>query len=151
MQELLRQLPGVVDTAVGYTGGRVANPTYGAVKTGRSGHAESIRVVFDPTRLSYDHLLRYFFTIHDPTTKDRQGNDTGSQYRSAIFVTSDAQRRIAEQVISRVNDAGDWKQPVTTEVVSAGEFHLAEDTHQDYLQKNPGGYTCHFPRQVSFY
>jgi peptide methionine sulfoxide reductase msrA/msrB len=151
MEELLRQLPGVVDTAVGYTGGRIADPKYGDVKTGRSGHAESVQVVFDPSKLSYERLLLYFFSIHDPTTKDRQGNDVGSQYRSAIFVLDDEQRSVARKVIDEVDASGDWKAPVTTEVVDAAEFHPAEEYHQDYLQKNPGGYTCHFPRDVSFY
>ncbi len=151
VEDLLRALPGVVQTEVGYTGGHVSSPTYSDLKTGRSGHAESVRVVFDPARLSYERLLLYFFKIHDPTTKNRQGNDVGTQYRSAIFVGNAEQRRVAQAVIERVNASGDWKAPVTTEVVEAGEFTPAEDYHQDYLQKNPGGYTCHFERDVTYY
>ena len=151
VEELLRTLPGVVQTEVGYTGGHVAEPTYSDVKTGRSGHAESVRVVFDPTKLSYERLLLYFFKIHDPTTKNRQGNDVGTQYRSAIFVLSPEQRRVAEAVIERVNASGDWSSPVTTEVVDGVPFTPAEGYHQDYLQKNPGGYTCHFERDVSYF
>jgi methionine-S-sulfoxide reductase len=151
MEELLRKLPGVIDTRVGYTGGSLQNPGYEAVHTGRTNHAESVRVEFDPSVLPYERLLAYFFSIHDPTTPNRQGNDRGTQYRSAIFALDEAQARVARQVIERVNAAGDWKGPVTTEVVQAGEFYPAEDDHQDYLQKNPGGYTCHYPRQVSFY
>ncbi len=151
VEELLRTQPGVLDTAVGYTGGTVSSPDYSDVKTGTSGHAEAVRVTFDPSKTSYERLLLYFFSIHDPTTENRQGNDVGTQYRSAIFVLDDAQRSTAERVIEKVNAAGDWKAPITTQVVTATEFHLAEDYHQDYLQKNPGGYTCHYPRDVSFY
>lgn len=148
MEELLRKIPGVVETQVGYTGGSVAEPTYGDVKTGASGHAESVRVVFDPTRLAYADLLeKWFFRMHDPTTRNRQGNDVGSQYRSAIFVTTPDQKRIAAEVIDRVNKSKKWKDPVVTEIVDAGPFTLAEDYHQDYLEKNPGGYTCHFLRE----
>ncbi len=151
MEALLRELPGVIDTEVGYTGGNVENPAYSDVHTGRSGHAEAVRVVFNPDELSYERLLLYFFTIHDPTTKDRQGNDIGSQYRSAIFVSGDAQRTVAKRVIERVNQSGDWKAPLTTEVVAQGTWTPAESYHQDYLEKNPGGYTCHFERDTSFY
>lgn len=151
MEELIRQLPGVLETSVGYTGGALQNPAYDDVKTGRTGHAESVRVVFDPSVLSYERLLAYFFSIHDPTTRDRQGNDVGTQYRSAIFVLDAEQRRTAEQVIERVTSSGDWKGAVATQVVEALEFYPAEADHQDYLQKNPGGYTCHYPRQVSYY
>lgn len=151
MEELLRKLPGVVDTTVGYAGGALANPDYDAVKTGRSGHAESVRVAFDPSKISYARILEYFFSIHDPTTKNRQGNDVGTQYRSAIFAVDEAQRRTAEAVMARVTAAGDWKNPLTTRVVLGTTFYPAEDYHQDYLQKNPGGYTCHYPRDVSFY
>lgn len=151
MEDLLRKLPGVLSTSVGYTGGELQSPTYDDVKTGRSGHAESVRVVFDPKVLSYERLLSYFFSIHDPTTPDRQGNDVGTQYRSAIFVLDAEQRRTAEAVIERVGASGDWKAPVATRVIEATEFYPAEEYHQDYLQKNPGGYTCHYPRQVSYY
>jgi methionine-S-sulfoxide reductase len=151
MEELLRQLPGVTNTVVGYTGGSLKNPVYEDVHTGTTNHAESVRVEFDPSVLSYERLLSYFFSIHDPTTKNRQGNDIGTQYRSAIFVLDAEQRRGAEQVMARVSAAGDWKAPLTTQVLDATEFYPAEEYHQDYLQKNPGGYTCHYPRQVTFY
>lgn len=151
VEELLRVLPGVVASDVGYTGGQVASPTYGDVKTGRSGHAEAVRIVFDPSVLSYEQLLLYFFKIHDPTTKNRQGNDVGTQYRSAIFYQSPAQQQTALAVIERVNKSGAWKAPVSTEVVAGGEYTPAEDYHQDYLQKHPNGYTCHFERDVTVY
>lgn len=146
MEELLRKIPGVVSTEVGYAGGR-EGLTYEDVHTGTTGAAEAVRIVFDPAKLSYADLLeRWFFRMHDPTTKDRQGNDVGSQYRSSIFVTSEKQREVAEQVKRRVNDRGEWKAPVVTEITNAGAFTLAEDYHQDYLERNPGGYTCHFIR-----
>ena len=117
------------------------------MKTGRTGHAEAIRVHFDPSKLTFADLLeKWFYKMHDPTTKDRQGNDRGTQYRSAIFVTSPEQRRVAEEVTRRVDASGAWKSPVVTQVVDAGPFTSAEDFHQDYLEKNPGGYTCHFMR-----
>jgi peptide methionine sulfoxide reductase msrA/msrB len=146
MEEILRDIPGVIDTEVGYTGGATSGATYQDVRTGRTGHAESIRVVFDPDRLSYEDLLGTFFRMHDPTTLNRQGNDVGTQYRSAIFYRDEAQRRTAEAVKARVDASGKWKRPVVTEIVPAGEFWPAEDYHQDYLEKNPGGYTCHFLR-----
>lgn len=146
MEEILRKIPGVIDTEVGYAGGKTSNPDYEDVKTGATGHAESVRVVFDPTVLSYEQLLGYFFRMHDPTTKNRQGNDIGTQYRSAIFFTSEAQRETAERVKAAVNKSGKWKQPVVTEIVRAGEFHEAEGYHQDYLENHPGGYTCHYLR-----
>jgi methionine-S-sulfoxide reductase len=150
MEELLRALPGVVDTTVGYTGGTADKPGYNQVKTGRSGHAESVQLTFDPSRISYQQIVEYFFTIHDPTTENRQGNDVGTQYRSALFVQNAEQRRVAEAVIARVEASGAWKQPITTQVVEATAFHPAESYHQDYLKKNPGGYTCHFERDISF-
>lgn len=147
MEEIIREIPGVLETDVGYTGGDVPDATYGVVKTGRSGHAEAIEVYFDPAVLSYEELLeRWFFRMHDPTTVDRQGNDVGTQYRSAIFYTSDAQRRTAEAVKARVDASGKWPAPIVTQIVEAGPFYAAEGYHQDYLQKNPGGYTCHFMR-----
>jgi peptide methionine sulfoxide reductase msrA/msrB len=151
MEELLRKLPGVIGTSVGYTGGTLERPVYEDVHTGTTNHAESVRIEFDPSVLSYERLLAYFFSIHDPTTKNRQGNDVGTQYRSAIFVLDAEQRKVAEQVIARVAASGDWKGPITTEVLNATEFYPAEEEHQDYLQKHPGGYTCHYPRSVSFY
>jgi peptide methionine sulfoxide reductase msrA/msrB len=148
MQEILRAIPGVVSTEVGYTGGQTANPDYSEVKTGRTGHAEAVRIVFDPAKLSYSELLeKWFFRMHDPTTKNRQGNDVGTQYRSAIWVASPEQRKVAEAVIRRVNDSGKWHAPVVTEIADAGPFTRGEDYHQDYLQKHPGGYTCHWMRE----
>src|SRR6267142_6796250 len=141
MEEILRGIPGVVETAVGYTGGTTSHATYEEVSTGRTGHAESVRIVFDPERLPYEDLLGYFFRMHDPTTSNRQGNDVGTQYRSAIFYESEEQRRIAEKVKSSVETSGKWKRPIVTEIVPATQFWPAEDYHQDYLQKNPGGYT----------
>ncbi len=146
VEELLRKLPGVVDTEVGYTGGSVKNATY----RNHEGHAEAIRITFDPAKTSYDDILEFFFKIHDPTTLNRQGNDVGTSYRSAIFVHDDAQRKVAEQVKSKVEKSGAWKRPVVTEIVAAKEFWSAEDYHQDYLQKNPGGYTCHYVRPMKF-
>ena len=146
MQEILRKIPGVVKTTVGYTGGTVANPTYEMVCTHLTGHAESVRVEFDPARLTFEQLLGYFFRMHDPTTKDQQENDIGAQYRSAIFYTSEAQRQTAEKVKAQVDRSGKWKSPVVTEITPAGTFYPAEEYHQDYLQKHPGGYNCHYLR-----
>nr|WP_275937381.1 bifunctional methionine sulfoxide reductase B/A protein [Sorangium cellulosum] len=147
MEELLRGIPGVLETEVGYTGGRTKAPTYEDVKTGATGHAESVRIVFDPAKLSYAELLeKWFFRMHDPTTRNRQGNDVGTQYRSAIFVTTPEQRRVAEEVKARVDRSGKWPAPIVTEIVEAGSFTRAEEYHQKYLEKEPGGYTCHFLR-----
>jgi len=147
MEELLREIPGVLETEVGYTGGKTASPTYPDVKTGMTGHAESVRIVFDPKRLSYADLLeKWFFRMHDPTTPNRQGNDVGTQYRSAIFATTPAQHKVAEEVKARVEKSGKWKRPLATEIVDAGPFTPAEEYHQKYLQKHPGGYSCHFMR-----
>lgn len=146
VEELLRSLPGVVDTSVGYTGGTVPNATYEAVKTGRSGHAESIEVKFDDSKIKYEDILRYFFRLHDPTTANRQGNDVGTQYRSAIFVHDTQQREAAERIKKEVDASGKWPRPIVTEIVEASEFWSAENYHQDYLQKNPNGYTCHYLR-----
>lgn len=147
MEDILRKVPGVLETEVGYAGGHTPNPTYREVSTGRSGHAESIRIVFDPAVLSFAELLeRWFFRMHDPTTMNRQGNDIGTQYRSAIFYTSDAQRLVAEEVKAKVDASGKWGKPLVTEIVAAGPFTPAEANHQDYLEKNPGGYTCHYMR-----
>jgi len=145
-QDLLRKLPGVISSRVGYTGGSVKNATY----QNHEGHAESVEVVFDPTKISYEQILEFFFKMHDPTTLNRQGNDVGSSYRSAIFYHDDHQRQVAEQVKKKVDASGAWKRPVVTEIVPAKEFWSAEDYHQDYLIKNPGGYTCHYVRNISF-
>lgn len=146
MEELIRRQPGVLETEVGYTGGTTPNPTYETVKTGRTGHAESIKIVFDPTRTTYEAILRFFFRMHDPTTLNRQGNDTGTQYRSAIFYLDERQREVAERVKAEVDASGKWPRPVVTEIAKAGPFYRAEDYHQDYLEKHPDGYTCHFVR-----
>ena len=146
MQDLYRRLPGVLETRVGYSGGVTANATYNEVKTGRTGHAEAIQIVFDPAKVSYREILEYFFQIHDPTTPNRQGNDLGSQYRSIIFWHSEAQKATALDTIADVEASGLWPGVVVTEVVAAGDFWDAEPVHQDYLERNPGGYTCHFPR-----
>ncbi len=146
MQDLLRKVQGVEATRVGYTGGHVDKATYDQVKTGKTGHAEAIEINFDPAVVSYRKILEWFFQIHDPTTENRQGNDRGSQYRSAIFYTDDTQREMAFAVIDAVNQSGNWPGQVVTEVVEAGPFWEAEDFHQDYLEKYPNGYTCHFVR-----
>ncbi len=147
MEEILREIPGVVATDVGYTGGKTDDPTYDDVHTGETGHAESVRIVFDPKKISYDELLeKWFFRMHDPTTKNRQGNNVGTQYRSAIFYTTPEQRAVAETVKRRVSDSGKWSDPIVTEIAPAGPFTRAEDYHQKYLKKNPGGYTCHYLR-----
>jgi peptide-methionine (S)-S-oxide reductase len=142
MQELIRNMKGVISTRVGYSGGDVPNATYRNHGT----HAEAIEVVFDPAQLSYRELLEFFFQIHDPTTKNRQGNDLGMSYRSAIYYTSPEQERIAEDTIADVEASGLWPGKVVTEVEPAGAFWEAEPEHQDYLQRYPSGYTCHFAR-----
>ena len=142
VQELLRRYDGVLSTRAGYTGGSVRNATY----HNHGSHAEAVEVIFDPARISYRQILEFFFQIHDPSTRNRQGNDVGSSYRSAIFYTSDEQRRIAEDTIADVDASGLWPGKVVTEVVPAGDFWEAEPEHQDYLLRNPGGYTCHFVR-----
>jgi len=147
VQELIRAQPGVISSRVGYTGGAASGPArYEDVKTGRTGHAESVEVRFDPTKTSYEAILRFFFRLHDPTTQDRQGNDLGTQYRSAIFTHGEEQRKVAERVKAEVEASGKWKKPLVTVIVPAGPFYEAEDYHQDYLQKHPNGYTCHWVR-----
>jgi methionine-S-sulfoxide reductase len=150
VEELLRQQPGVRKTTVGYTGGHTESPTYETVKTGATGHAEAIEIEFDPGQTSFEALLRFFFTMHDPTTHNRQGNDVGSQYRSAIFYHGETQKKGAEGVKAAVEKSGAWKKPLVTEIVPAGKFYPAEDYHQAYLQKHPNGYTCHWVREVKF-
>jgi peptide-methionine (S)-S-oxide reductase len=142
MQDLIRKQPGVLSTRVGYTGGDVPNATYG----NHHGHAEAIEIVFDPEQTSYRDLLEFFFQIHDPTTLNRQGNDRGTSYRSAIFYLDDEQRRIAEETIADVEASGLWPGKVVTEVTPAGPFWEAEPEHQDYLERYPYGYTCHYVR-----
>jgi peptide-methionine (S)-S-oxide reductase len=142
VQELFRRYDGVLSTRVGYTGGNTPNATYRNHGT----HAEAVEIIFDPARISFRQILEFFFQIHDPSTRNRQGNDVGASYRSAIFYTTDEQRRIAEDTIADVDASGLWPDKVVTEVVPAGEFWEAEREHQDYLLQNPGGYTCHFVR-----
>jgi peptide-methionine (S)-S-oxide reductase len=142
MQDLIRRLPGVISTRVGYSGGDVANATYRNHGT----HAEAIEIIFDPEKTSFRNLLEFFFQIHDPSTKNRQGNDIGLSYRSAIFYTSDEQRQVAEDTIADVDASGLWPGKVVTELEPAGDFWEAEPEHQDYLERLPNGYTCHFVR-----
>lgn len=142
MQDLIRKQPGVISTRVGYTGGRVKNATY----RNHEGHAEAIEIVFDPAKTSFRNMLEFFFQIHDPTTLNRQGNDLGTSYRSAIFYTSDEQKHVAEDTIADVEASGLWPGKVVTEIAPAGEFWEAEPEHQDYLERYPDGYTCHFIR-----
>ena len=142
MQDLIRRLPGVEATRVGYTGGDVANATY----RNHGSHAEGIEILFDPTKISYRQLLEFFFQIHDPSTRDRQGNDRGTSYRSGIYYTSEAQHQTALDTIADVDASGLWPGKVVTEVKPSGDFWQAEPEHQDYLERIPNGYTCHFPR-----
>jgi peptide methionine sulfoxide reductase msrA/msrB len=146
MEEIIRKIPGVIKTTVGYSGGTTANPNYEEVCTGGTGHAEAIQVEFDSSLLSYEELLNYFFRMHDPTTLNRQHNDVGTQYRSAIFYNSEAQKQTAEAVKARWGKAGKFNRPITTEITAAGKFYSAEEYHQKYLVKHPGGYTCHVLR-----
>ena len=142
VQELLRKMPGVVSTRVGYSGGDVPNATYRNHGT----HAEAVEIVYDPAKIAYRDLLEFFFQIHDPSTPDRQGNDRGTSYRSAIYYTTDEQQRIARETIADVDASGLWPGKAVTEVEPAGDFWEAEPEHQDYLQKYPTGYTCHYVR-----
>lgn len=142
MEELFRKQTGVIDTEVGYTGGQNENPTYER----HPGHAEAMEITYDPNQTSFLKILEYFFRIHNPTTLNRQGNDIGSSYRSAIFYQDEEEKREAEKMIKIVNESGLWKDPVVTTLEAFTKFWSAEDYHQDYLQKNPGGYTCHYER-----
>ena len=142
VQQLIRRLPGVLSTRVGYTGGDVPNATYRNHGT----HAEAIEILFDPAQITFREILEFFFQIHDPTTRDRQGNDLGASYRSAVFYTNEEQRRVAVETIADVDASGLWPGKVVTEVAPAGDFWQAEPEHQDYLERNPHGYTCHFVR-----
>ena len=146
LEAVYLELRGVEKVVSGYAGGRRPNPTYEQVCTGTTGHAEVVQITFDPTVVTYRDLLDMFFTIHDPTTLNRQGNDMGMSYRSAIFYTSDEQKSVAEDTIADVNASGLWPGKVVTEVAPAGPFWEAEPEHQDYLERYPNGYTCHFPR-----
>jgi len=140
VQDLFRKYPGVLKTRVGYSGGKTPNATY----RNHGNHAEAVEILFDPAKISFRQILEFFFQIHDPTTKNRQGNDVGTSYRSAIFYTTDEQRRIAEDTIADVDASGLWPGKAVTEVAPAGDFWEAEPEHQDYLLRNPFGYTCHF-------
>jgi peptide methionine sulfoxide reductase msrA/msrB len=146
MEEIIRKLPGVIETTVGYTGGTTKNPTYKQICTGTTGHAEAVQIIFDPEKTSCEPLLGFFFRMHDPTTLNRQHNDVGTQYRSAIFYHSEEQKKGAEAVKAKIDKSGKWKKPVVTEITAASEWYPAEDYHQDYLVKNPGGYNCHYLR-----
>lgn len=150
VEELFRKNKGVVETRVGYTGGNTTHPLYSSVKLGITGHAEAVQILFDPRVTNYESILLDFFKLHDPTTLNQQGNDKGTQYRSAIFYESDKQKQVAEAVKARVAKSGAWKKPIVTEIVKATPFWSAEKDHQDYLVNNPGGYTCHFVRDLNF-
>jgi methionine-S-sulfoxide reductase len=149
-EEFFRKVPGVLETRVGYTGGHLKNPTYKDTTTGTTGHAESVEVKFDPTKVSYAELLTLFFKMHDPTTANRQGNDVGTQYRSAIFFHGDKQRQTAENLMRQIEKSGAWHAKLTTELAPGGVFYPAEEYHQRYLVKHPGGYDNHYLRQLSF-
>jgi len=142
LQESLRHVPGVIQTTVGYTGGTTPNPTYETVRTGKTGHAESVQVVFDPAQLSYETLLTHFFQNHDPTSPRHRDDGVKVQYRSAIFYHSEAQRRVAERVKERMSESGKWPDPVVTEITPATKFYPAEAYHQDYLEKNSAAHSC---------
>ena len=147
LEAVYRELKGVERVQSGYANGRRPNPTYEQVCTGTTGHAEVVQIEFDPSVISFRDLLDVFFTIHDPTTLDRQGNDVGTQYRSAIFPQTPEQKETAERVKSRVDASGKWKRPVTTTIEPASTWYSAEEYHQDYLRKHPGGYSCHYMRE----
>lgn len=149
MEELVRQIPGVLETEVGYTGGDTPDARYEQVKTGKTGHAESLKIVFDARQLNYRHLLFEFFRMHNPTTRNQQGNDIGTQYRSAIFYLTEEQKITANEVIKTVDACGEWQAKVVTKVVPFKEFFQAEGYHQKYLVKNPSGYTCHYLRRLA--
>ena len=149
-EEFFRKVPGVLATRVGYTGGRLANPTYQDTSAGNSGHAESLELTFNPAKVSYADLLTLFFKMHDPTTANRQGNDVGSQYRSAIFFHGDKQKETAAAVMRKIETSGAWKAHLTTQLAPAGVFYPAEEYHQKYLVNHPGGYDNHYLRNLSF-
>lgn len=146
VEKILQNIPGVIRTTVGYAGGETANPTYEKICTGTTGHAEVVEIEFDPDQVSYETLLDYFFRLHDPTTKNRQGNDIGSQYRSVIFYQNDRQRDLAIQKKEEIEQSGKWPLPLVTEITANQPYYTAEEYHQKYLLKNPGGYCNHFLR-----
>lgn len=143
MEELIREKTGVIDTTVGYTGGNTKNPSYQDITTGTTGHAEAVQVIYNPEVISYSELLKYFFIIHNPMTINRQGNDIGTQYRSAIFYKNNTEKLIAQDIIQQANNSGKFSRKLSTKIEKLTEFYPAEEYHQDYLQKNPHGYTCH--------
>ena len=144
VEKIFAELPGVISTQAGYAGGRTEHPTYEDVCTGRTGHAEAVEITYDPAKISYEKLLLAFWQYHDPTTQDRQGPDVGSQYRSIIFYFDDAQNKSARQSKKRLDESGIFKKPIVTEIVPASTFRRAEEYHQNYLKKNPGGYCSHY-------
>lgn len=146
VEDLLRKIPGILRTEVGYAGGSTPDPTYNTVKTGSTGHAEAVEITYDPAVIQLAQIFDFFFRMHDPTTRNRQGNDVGSQYRSTIFVKDATERAEAEKAIREEATKGRWKAPVVTTIEELTRFYPAEDYHQDYLLKNPGGYTCHYWR-----
>lgn len=150
VEEFFRKMDGVMTTEVGYEGGSKANPTYHEVSSGTTGHAETLRLTFDPTKVTYEKLLEQFFKMHDPTNLNRQGNDVGTQYRSAIFYQNEQQKLAAQKMMARIEKAKAWKMPLTTELAPAKTFYPAEDYHQKYLVKNPGGYDNHYLRKIEF-
>ncbi len=150
VEEFFRKIPGVVSTKVGYAGGISENPKYSDMKGGQTKHAESVEIQFDPKKVSYTYLLEQFFKMHDPTTKDRQGNDIGNQYRSAVFYHTPEQKKVAESFKNKVSKSRAWKAEIVTEVSEAKKFWAAEEVHQKYLQKNPNGYDNHYLRPLSF-
>lgn len=147
VEELIRKVNGVIETEVGYTGGATQNPTYETVKTGTTGHAEAVQITYDSNIVSYAQLLELFFKLHDPTTLNRQGNDVGTQYRSAIFTSNQTEYETALKIITELNQSGRLKRPITTSIEDFKKFYSAENYHQDYLQKNPDGYNCHYWRE----
>ena len=147
VEELIRKIDGVSQTQVGYCGGDAQSALYEKVKTGKTNHAEAVKVIFDAEKISYESIIELFFQLHDPTTLNQQGNDKGTQYRSVIFYLNEQQKSVAEKVKSKVDNSKKWANSVVTQIVPATEFFNAEDYHQDYLQKNPGGYTCHYWRK----
>ena len=150
MEEVFRKIPGVVSTEVGYTGGTKSNPSYEDVSSGKTGHAESLKLEFDPNKISYEDVLKTFFRMHDPTSLNRQGNDVGTQYRSEIFYMNDQQKQAAEKVMKLVDQSKKWPAPIVTKLEPAKTFYPAEDYHQKYLVKNPGGYNDHYLRNFQF-
>ncbi len=146
MEDLLKKVPGITKTEVGYIGGIIPNPTYSLITHGNTGHAEAVKITFDSKKIGYENLIKYFFKIHDPTTLNQQGNDKGTQYRSAIFYYNDEQKEIAHKVIKKADASGLFKSKIVTEIIKVDHFYSAEEYHQNYLQKNPQGYTCHHIR-----